>query len=109
MIYQLVGRFHKQGFLCDLWRAGRQYSSVISENVERVQDSIEECAGTSIWRRSAELNMVRTTLQRIHNLHLFAYQIQLVHELKSTDYQERLDHAVRIQKLQRKKLDLLIV
>ena len=99
MIRRLVERFRKQGSVCDLPLARRPHSSVIPENVERVKCSIEECAGTYTRRRSAELNMDRTTLLRIlHNLHLFPYKIQLVHELKPTDYQERLDYAVRIQK-----------
>ena len=97
MIHRLVEGFRKQGSVCDQPCAGRPHSSVIPENVERGQGSIEECAGTSTRRLSSEINMTRTTVQRIlHNLHLFPYKIQLVNELKPTDYQERFDYAVQI-------------
>jgi len=113
MIHRLVERFRKQGSICDLPRAGIRHSSMIPENAEYIQGSIEEFAGTSTRRQSAELNMGRTTLQRIlHNLHFFPYKIQLVHELKHTDYQERLDYAVRIQKLAKEEtgfIDSLIM
>jgi len=50
MIHRLVERFHKQGSVCYLPRAGKLHSSIIPENVERLQGSIEECAGTSTRR-----------------------------------------------------------
>ena len=99
MIHRFIGRFCNQVSVCDLQRAGRPHSSVIPKKCGMCARHIEECAGTSTRRRSAKLNMTRTTLQRIlHNLNLFPYKIQLVHELKPTDYQERLNYAIRIQK-----------
>ena len=40
MIHHLVEKFRKQGSACDLPRAVRPHSSVIPENVERVEYSI---------------------------------------------------------------------
>jgi len=56
-----------------------------------VSESVAESPGTSFRHRSQQLDIPRSTMQRIltKDLHLHAYKIQLTQELKPTDHVHR--------------------
>ena len=61
------------------------------DNIAAVSESVSESPGTSLRHRSQQLDMKRSTLQRIltNDLHLHAYKIQLTQERKPTDHVHR--------------------
>jgi hypothetical protein len=61
------------------------------ENIFAVTESVAESPGTSIRRRSQQLDIPIITVQRIltKDLHLHTYKIQLTQELKPTDHVQR--------------------
>ena len=99
----LVGlRFQEQGSVNDRSRRRRGRSVRTPENTEDVRRSIEENPTTSTRRRSQELAISRTSLQRIkRNLHTYPYKVQLVQSLQPPDFQKRLNYAVRFQETAR--------
>ena len=62
-----------------------------TQNIEAVRESVTENPRTSIRHRGQELNISRSSLQRIlrKDLHLHAYKVQLSQELKPTDHAQR--------------------
>jgi hypothetical protein len=56
-------------------------------NIVAVSESVAESPGTLLCHRSQQLDIPRSTMQRIlmKDLHLHAYKIQLMQELKPTD------------------------
>ena len=58
------------------------------ENIAAVCESVAENPDTSIRHRAQELNLSRTSLQRIltNDLSLYAYKVQLTQELKPDDH-----------------------
>jgi len=107
-ILSLFRRFQIQGSVSDLSCAGRPRSGRSQDNIQRVRRSIKEEPSTSTRRRSQQLEMSRTSLQRIQGmLHAYPYKIQLVQELKPTDYRNRLAYAVQIQELARQEADCI--
>ncbi|KFM78436.1 hypothetical protein X975_14673, partial [Stegodyphus mimosarum] len=87
-IIRLIHRFQQQGSVVDLPRVGRPRSMRTPENRSRVEQSIEQDAATSTRRRSRELGIHRTSLQRLQkDLHMYPYKMQLVQEIKLMDYQ----------------------
>ncbi|KAK3892905.1 hypothetical protein Pcinc_003271 [Petrolisthes cinctipes] len=101
-IRTFINRFEEQGAVSDRTRSGRLRTVRTDETREQVRESIEENPGTSTRRRSRQLRISRTSLQRVlRNLNLFPYKVQLVQQLKPKDYQQRLQYAVRIQELAR--------
>jgi hypothetical protein len=61
------------------------------DNIPAVCVSFAESPDTSIRHRSQELDIPRSTMQRIltKDLHLHTYEIQLTQELKPTDHVHR--------------------
>jgi hypothetical protein len=61
------------------------------ENIAAVTESVADSSGTLIRRRSQQLDIPISTMQRIltKDLHLHAYKIQLTQELKPTDHVQR--------------------
>lgn len=57
------------------------------KNIATVKESVGESLGTSIRHRGQELNISRSTMQRIlvKDLHLHAHKVQLVQEIKLKD------------------------
>ena len=68
-----------------------------AENIAAVRASVESSPRTSQKRRSQQLRMARSTLQRIIrvDLHLFPYKIQLTQRLLPADKPRRLEWAQR--------------
>ena len=69
-----------------------------AENIAAVRASVERSPRTSQKRRSQQLRMARSTLQRIIrvDLHLFPYKIQLTQRLLPADKPRRLEWAQRV-------------
>ena len=69
-----------------------------AENIAAVRASVERSPRTSQKRRSQQLRMARSTLQRIIrvDLHLFPYKIQLTQRLLPADRPRRLEWAQRV-------------
>ena len=89
-------RFQEQGSVNDRSRRGRGPSVRTPENTEDVRRSIEENPTTSTRRRSQELAISRSSLQRIQrNFHLYPYKVQLVQSLQPPDFQKQLNYAIR--------------
>ena len=91
-IKAIVKRFQESGSVQDAERSGRPTSVRDADNVERVMRSVRSEPSTSIRRRSQELDIKKSSLQKIltTDLNLFPYKIQIVQELKPTDYETRL-------------------
>ena len=68
-----------------------------AENIAAVRASVERSPRTSQKRRSQQLGMARSTLQRIIriDLHLFPYKIQLTQRMLPADKPRRLEWAQR--------------
>ena len=90
-VQSLVARFVETGSVGDLKKFPRPRTARSSENVAAVAESVREIPGTSIRHRSQELNISRTSLQRIlrKDLHLQAYKIQLCQEFQPLDHLQR--------------------
>lgn len=96
-IIRLVKHFRAYGSVCDLPSTGRPRSVRTEDNRERVQRSIQEEAGTSIRRRSQELGISRSSLERLQNdLKMYPYKIQMVQQLNPIDFRPRIAYAHRI-------------
>ena len=101
-IMNLVTRFQEHGSVSDRSRSGRGRSVRTRENTEAASRSIEENPTTSTRRRSQELAISRSSLQRIQrDLHMYPYKVQLVQSLQPPDFQKRLNYAVRFQRTAR--------
>jgi len=61
------------------------------DNIAAVSESVAESPGTSIRHLSQQLDIPRSTMQRIlkKDLHLHACKIQLTQELKPIDHVQR--------------------
>ncbi|CAH2097800.1 unnamed protein product [Euphydryas editha] len=75
----------------DSKNSSRQRTGRSLENIAAVNESVAENPKTSIWHRSQQLQISRSTTERIliKDLHLHAYKIQLNQELKPADHGKR--------------------
>lgn len=65
------------------------------ENIAAVAESVRDAPGTSVHRRSQQLNISKTSLRRIlrKDLGMTPYKVQLVQQLKPTDHAMRFRFA----------------
>ncbi|XP_076175194.1 recombination repair protein 1 isoform X2 [Ptiloglossa arizonensis] len=84
-VQSLVARFVETGSVGDLEKSSRPRTARSSENVATVAKSVRETPGTSIRHRSQELNISRTSLQRIltKDLQLHAISTEAKNEKQS--------------------------
>ncbi|XP_060863526.1 uncharacterized protein LOC132940116 [Metopolophium dirhodum] len=63
----------------------------LRQQIAVVQQSVTVSPGKSIRRRSQQLSIPRSSLQRMlsKDLHMHAYKIQFVQQLKPVDHQKR--------------------
>jgi len=73
------------------------------DNIAAVSESVAGSPGTSLHHRSQQLDILRSTIQRIitKNLHLHAYKIQLTQGLKPADYVHRWEFVNWVLKNQK--------
>ncbi|CAK1590754.1 unnamed protein product [Parnassius mnemosyne] len=90
-IQRVVKKFEETGSIMDNKNPLRQRTGRSLENIAAVNESVAENPKTSIRHRSQQLQISRSTTQRIltKDLHLHAYKIQLTQELKPADHGKR--------------------
>lgn len=89
-IYQLRDKFEESGTLADAPRSGRP-SVNNDDNRNLVAQSVVQSPKKSTRRRSLELDISRSTLQRIlHSLNLKPYKPRLIHGLLEDDPDRRI-------------------
>lgn len=90
-IESLIKKFERTFSLKDEKNLTRHRPKRSAENIAAVRDSVAARPSTSIRHRGQELNLHRSTLQRIltKDLHLHAYKIQLTQQLQPNDHGQR--------------------
>lgn len=90
-VKRLVAKFRESGSINDVHSTGRPKTSRSNGNIESVRQNVREHPGTSIRHRGQELQISRSSLQRIltKDLHLHAYKVQITQELKPRDHGQR--------------------
>lgn len=90
-IRRVINKFEETGSIMDGKSPVRRRTGRSLENIAAVNESVAETPGTSIRHRSQQLQISRSTTQRIltKDLHLHPYKIQLTQELKPTDHGQR--------------------
>ena len=87
-VKRLIEKFRETGSVGDAKHTGRPKTSRSNVNIEAVRESVGENPGTSIRHRGQELQISRSSLQRIleKDLCIHAYIIQLTQQLKPNDH-----------------------
>lgn len=81
-------------------RSGRPLTARNDGNRKELERSLEENPPVSTRRRSQQMGMSRSSLQRmLHEMDMFPYKIQLAQELQLQDNKKRLENAMRLQDL----------
>jgi hypothetical protein len=90
-VRRMIKKFDETGSIRDSKLPVRHCIRQSLDNIAAISESVAESPGTSIHHRSQQLNILRSTKQRIlaKDLHLHAYKIQLTQELKPTDHVQR--------------------
>ena len=93
-ILNLVRKFDETGSVEDEPRSGRPRSVSTDENKERVRGAFEESPATSLRRASLDLNLSKSSLQRMmKELGLKPHRPQLLHALNEDDPDRRCEFA----------------
>jgi len=93
-ILNLVRKFDETGSVEDEPRSGRPRSVSTDENKERVRAAFEESPATSLRRASLDLNVSKSSLQRmLKELGFKPYRPQLLHALNEDDPDRRCEFA----------------
>ena len=83
-IRSLIKRFDEHGMVHDRPQSGRPRTARTEKKIEQVRDSVGENPSTSIRKRSTQVVVSRSSMQRIlRSLKLFPYKVQLVQQLKA--------------------------
>lgn len=108
-IRNLINKFEEHGTVTDTAKPGRPKNVRSPTNISKVLESAQDNPGMSIRRRSKELDISQTSLQRILklDLHMKPYKIQLVQELKVTDHQNRFNYSNSILSLHAQNADFI--
>jgi transposase len=90
-VQRIINKFEETGSIMNSKLPVRHRTGRSLENISAVTESVAESPGTSIRRRSQQLDIPRSTMQRIltKDLYLHAYKAQLTQELKPTDHVQR--------------------
>lgn len=94
-VRRLISKFETTGSVINIKKTGRRRLVRTDENIAIVNDSVTVSPTRSIRRRSQQLNLSSTSLQRIlsKDLHMHAYKVQLTQEVKPTDHGRRRQFA----------------
>lgn len=91
-IRRLVVKFERTGSVLHAGVSGRPRSSSTEEAKTSVTESVKKKPTASIRRRSAEMGLSRSSLQRIlHELGLRPYIPKLIHGLLEDDFSRRME------------------
>ena len=87
-IGKIVRKFKETGSVADVKTPSHAHLCRSDENIAAVRESVAEHPDISICHCAQELNLSRTSLQRIltNNMSLYAYKVQLTQELKPDDH-----------------------
>jgi predicted transcriptional regulator len=87
----MIKKFEETGSIMDSKLHVRRHTGRFLDNSAAVSESVAESPGTSLRHRSQQLDIPRSTIQRILTKYLLlhAFKIQLTQELKSTDHVQR--------------------
>jgi hypothetical protein len=85
----MIKKFEETGLIMDsklpvCHRTGRSLDTIVT-----VSESVAESPGTSLFYHSQQLDIPRSTMQRILMKELHAYKIQLTQELEPIDHVQR--------------------
>jgi hypothetical protein len=88
---RLIKKFETIGSVATVKSPGRNGTQRNAQQIAVVQQSVTVSPRKSIRRRSQQLSILRSSLQRIltKDLHMHAYKIQLVQQFKPADHQKR--------------------
>jgi len=94
-VVNLIEKFEVSGSLLTAKSSGRSRTGRLNENIATVSASVDESPSTSIRHRAQQLDISRSSVQRIltKDLHLRAYKIQLTQELQPADHAQRRTFA----------------
>ena len=94
-IKSLIRKFQETGAVHDAKKTGRPKLIRTEVQINCVATDVANNSNTSIRRRSLQLGITRSSLQRIlkKDLKLFPYKIQLCQELLPTNAEKRLAYA----------------
>jgi hypothetical protein len=75
----MIKKFEEMGSIMDSKLPAHHRTSQSLDNIAAVSESVAENPGTSLRHRSQQLDVLRSTMERIltKDLHLHAYKIQL--------------------------------
>lgn len=94
-VLRLIKKFEETGSVATIKTPGRDRTVRTEQNIALVQDSVAVSPQKSLQRRSQQLGISTTSLQRIlkKDLHMHPYKIQLTQYLKPTDHLKRRNFA----------------
>ena len=100
-VYRILRHFEEKGTVADSPKPGPSSFVTTSKNIEAVRVSVAKSPGTSIRRRSQELQISPNALWRIlhKELHLFPYKVQLTQQLLPQDHLCRQEYAEKMLQL----------
>lgn len=106
-VKRIVEKFETTGSVIDVKHSTRYRRGRSVQNVSRVRDSVAVNPKTSIRRRSQELAIPRSTMQRIltKDLHMHAYKIHLTQQLLPTDHRQRREFVRWVMEQQEVDID----
>ena len=92
-IYAIHRKFMETGSVVDAQRSGRPKSGRSEENIRVLEEAYALSQGKSIRRAAVELEISRSSIQRIlrKDIKAFPYKLQAVHKLKEDN-----DHRVEM-------------
>jgi len=90
-VLRLIKKIETTGSVATVKSPGRNRTQRIAQQIAVVQQRVTVSPVKSIHRRSQQLSIPRSSLQRIlsKDLHMHAYEIQLVQQLQTADHQKR--------------------
>lgn len=93
-IKQLVDKFEETGSVCDTVRSGRPTTATTDEMGDHLVENVNQSPQKSIRRLSAELNVSKSSVQRLlKKLNMKPYIPRLVHGLSDGDQDRRVEFA----------------
>lgn len=86
-------KFMETGSVTDKIRSGRPRTTATNENIELLEEAFAQSQGKSIRRAALELNINKSSIQRMlrGTIGLYPYKLQVVHKLQEEDYDSRVE------------------
>ena len=93
IIYAIHRKFMETGSVVDAQRSGRPKSGLSEENIRVLEEAYVLSQGKSIRRAAVELEISRSSIQRMlrKDIKAFPYKLQTVHKLEEEDKNRRVE------------------